>query len=375
MKFTVNKKKLEKIVGIMVKSIPARGEEVYKNFNFSVEDGILYIIASQSGFYTEMQEPVNMIFSGTASVDAKKFEKTLKSVNVQGVEDVCIYVDQGILYVEQMQQSEENEEPIAIKVGIKDLVGSQYPKFPDYDLKGQQITIPSKEWIMGVKKTSFSTLVSESRPSFAGIYHDVKDGLLNLVSTDGHRISVATMEVESTDTTNYLIRAEHAIIMSKLLTASKESSLVMYLSADYVVVKTTLMIIYLPLIKERFISYNRLLDNADVNLKINMDRDLLLQLLERGKSILDRQQIGIANLNVRETEMEIVVDNGTGILREKIPVTVMGKPTTMRINLQYLYDCIKMIDGERINCFVAENTILFTGLGKRNYRHIILPIL
>lgn len=123
-------------------------------------------------------EDANVAEEGRALVNAKRL---LDTVQNQAVGDVTIETDGNKVCVRSGN--------FVARIGKDD--ESEYPEFSFADVK-TAITMDAVQLKGLINKTLFCISKDDSRPDFTGAFMSIdKDGLVQMVSTDGHRLSLA----------------------------------------------------------------------------------------------------------------------------------------------------------------------------------------
>ena len=79
-----------------------------------------------------------------------------------------------------------------------------YPKFPEFNAD-KQIVLEDEKIKELIKKTIFACSTDEARPLFTGILVELQDGKITFVGTNTHRLSIKTMEQESSEAMSMII--------------------------------------------------------------------------------------------------------------------------------------------------------------------------
>jgi DNA polymerase-3 subunit beta len=267
---------------------------------------------------------------------------------------------------------------------ILGIVSDEYPKieekenFTFYNIKGSIM----KDLM---KKTYFSISTDMERKNLTGVLMETvkKDDsfVMNLISTDGHRLSFASASLGGGDF--ILTEAYKNIIIPK-----KGVGEIMHLlednEADYVsigvdngvlIVKTESTFLRVSLIDGDYPDYRRVIP-AERGKIIKISRDKLLHAVRRMCVVSSERYNGmIMTLSFRKVSFKSI-NNDVGEADDEIDVEYEGEERNIGYNVKYLADAVEVIEEENIDFEINDEmrpTIL-RGTGNENFLCIIMPL-
>jgi len=250
--------------------------------------------------------------------------------------------------------------------------------------KGDISDFPSIEFISGkndceisgsnlcwlCRKTAYSISKDESRKDFTGALLSVKDGMAQMVATDGHRLSKA--ECEATGVLDGCIVPAKAIkILSELTGIIKLHS-----SKGKIHVMTDDGVqMSISLVAGRFPDFTRVFPtcfDTKVTIDVKSFRDML-------KSVaIATEQSGNVHIKISEDMLALSANNNKCKASAEIPVEVDGKTVSFGINGEYLLQTIDAICEPRVSIGIvdADSPILVTGVNNsESNQHIVMPMI
>jgi len=199
-----------------------------------------------------------------------------------------------------------------------------------------------------IPKVLFSISTDSSRPHLGGVYLIADEGVLSLVSTDGHRLSrtQGSWKVGPTISPGVLITKKGILEMRRLLDGAGETTGI-HIDHEHVSLRTSNIDLQIRLLDAQFPPYNDVIPSASPK-QFVADREELSTSLKR-MSILSQNNIcgvrfdlsdGSLNLSTSSTEY--------GEAKESLPVEYTGESLSIGFNAKYVVDALSEIDEEKV---------------------------
>ena len=129
----------------------------------------------------------------------------VKSITVENLEDGDITIPHRTILdiisnlpLEEIELSAQGDLlTITTKSFSSQINGISAAEFPNIPLAGKEaVTLDPKLLTSGVPQVSFATAVDEGRPILTGVYTQIQNKKLQLVSTDGFRLAAKTVNID-----------------------------------------------------------------------------------------------------------------------------------------------------------------------------------
>lgn len=256
-----------------------------------------------------------------------------------------------------------------------------YPGLPEHQLE-PYFTMPQSVLKEALRKTVFATASQHFKQIFTGILFDIKDGSMNVVSSDTHRLAcfTHTLETKEMESNSFIVPTRTA---NELLRFLEDSDELIYIapSNNNVVFYTEQFLLLSRLIEGQFPNYQSIVP-SNLNTSLKVKTHSLTNSLERVKVIPtdDKFQIQYVEFNI--TPDEILLNSHSdmmGDVNEVIDnVDVEGDDLKIAFNTNYFLDVMKVFDQE-----CEDLTIQLSGsLGpaivrnpeKDNYLYVLVPL-
>ena len=187
MAVSLNKNFLLDVIQKTFPVIPNRTSlQVLSNFKIVVQDGVLSITASDLDNFVLAKTTVDGDDSFEIAVNARKLFDIVRELDNALV---TLEVKENMFYI-------TSETGFACSLSGVDLI--EFPNFPDNGY-GEVKTISVELFKNLVEKSSFAVSRDESRASLCGVLWEQKDGQMDMIATDGHRLGLSYIQSEGED--------------------------------------------------------------------------------------------------------------------------------------------------------------------------------
>jgi DNA polymerase-3 subunit beta len=265
----------------------------------------------------------------------------------------------------------------------------EYPSLPEVS-KTQEFSIDASTLVDMIEKTIYATGESDTRYTLNGLLmHFVpkkKVTDLNIVGTDGHRLSVISREIKkgqpSSASSDQRGGEEKRIILPKkaaselrriLESSSEEISIC--LNKNHVFFILDEIVFTSRLIEGTYPNYEQVIPQ-DNEKKVVIDKVAFLKALKR-TSIMSRERTNAIRLDIEEAKITLSsINPDLGEAREEMAGQYKGEQISIGCNARYLIDAIQAMEGESIRMELQEplSPILIVETEDRGYRCVIMPM-
>jgi DNA polymerase-3 subunit beta len=230
-----------------------------------------------------------------------------------------------------------------------------------------------------LENTAFSMAQQDVRYYLNGLLFELKAGEVNVVGTDGHRMSVAHVNVENLapQSVSHIIVPRKGILeMLRLLKAEDNADVVaISVSENHIRVGTKATTLLSKLIDGRFPDYQTVLPRGGDKL-INVPREQLKKMLTRAAILSNEKFRGIC-LQLRDGMLKVFANNTEQEEAEDaLPLDYHGADLNIGVNVTYLLDVLNTVASEQVQMtFKDANTgILLQAQDDENSQFVIMPM-
>lgn len=367
MKIQVIKENLAKAIQLATKYTSSKAQvPILSYLLLSAEETGIFVTATNLDVSVRVRLPGKIVASGRVVVPAKILNELVQTLGAGNVN----------------LDSETGSELIVlagrVRAKLQTLAAEEFPPFPELPTVVGKLRV--EDFQKAFSRVSFSVATDESRPILTGFLWQWKTG--TVVSTDGYRLSMlADKKVFGVDGGGDETVIAPGKVVEQLLTTFadlkedevafgyvKEGQQLALLGNDCVAVVRVLAGDY-P-------KYEGILpQGAEVELLV--DREQLLGAV-RSAAIFARDSANIVRLTIKTDSLEVSA-NATQVGENTAGVEVeFVKPGTGSIafNGKYLIDFLAHAESERIRFGMTDplKASLFQEEGRKDYRHVIMPV-
>lgn len=258
------------------------------------------------------------------------------------------------------------------------LAASEFPKIPS--VKGRPIlTISPKLFIEAISQVAFAAALDETRPVLTGIYFFIKDAFLNLVATDGYRLSVKTLKqsVTNDQLKKGLIVPAQAFREAARVVGEEEKEAKFYLTSDnnqliFLVGDTEIIT---RLIEGKFPDFEKIIP-SEGKIKSLIETEEFLRVVKIA-SIFARESANIVRFQLKKEGIEISANTAqVGENKSLVETKVEGGEEKIAFNSRYLLDFLSVVGSEVFNFNMSGplNPGVFRPEKDTSFFHIIMPV-
>ena len=343
MEFKIEKeqflKSLQKIQGIVEKrtSMP-----ILSNVLLEAAGSTLMVTATDLEVGMKSSYAADVVSPGKITVSAKKLYEIVKELP-----------NQPILFLTK------DNDWVEIKCGkvqfnIVGLSSDEFPYFPD--VKEENLFEIQSSLLRGmIERTSYAICTDETKYNLNGIFTKVEvgpDGIncMKMVSTDGHRLSIASGNLNGTvgpELLKGIILPKKGIFELKKVTDEEGETLLFGFMDNSAVIKRGDSYMVMRLVDGEFPDYNRVIPAAN-NQTVIVNKDDFSHSVRR-MAILSSEKFKGIMLEISSAGIKISSSNPElGDAMEELDVVYGGEPIAVRFNARYLLDVLSVAETERV---------------------------
>jgi DNA polymerase-3 subunit beta len=194
----------------------------------------------------------------------------------------------------------------------------------------------------------------ESRHNLNGIYLHKEDDKLKAASTDGHRLSVSEISVETKENIQGVIISKKTVFEVKRIFDSFSEDVSISFSANQVQFSTGDVVFISKLVDGMFPEYKRVIPETTGDFFI-VNRQNFIEVIDR-VAIISDDKIRSIKLELSKNNLAChVVNNKIGNGRDEMEIMYAGKDWSAGFNANYLLDIAQTLQGERLKIYVKES--------------------
>lgn len=263
------------------------------------------------------------------------------------------------------------------EVNLKGWPGEEFPVIPelegDYSFEIQPILLKNM-----IKQTIFAVSIDDTRPIFTGALFHIEEDILNLVTTDTHRLAWRKAKINLLNENKYDL---NLIIPSKTLNElariiKEDEPILVKGDQNQISFQTNETRIISRLIEGKFPNYKQVIPN-NYNGLIRVKTKTLQSTLERASLFVNEKDgTSIVKLVIEDQTLNISSKSDVGKVDENIPIFFEGQEIEISFNAKYLLDVLKIIEEEDliINLTGSLSPAILQTANHDNFIYLILPL-
>ena len=368
MKFTTSREALIKAITIAQDIISNKSPvSILSNVLLETAENKVIVKCTNStvslvtSFSAEIEEP------GTLTVFCDKFMSIINSLPAGDVEI----------------SSNENEilvQPVGkkVKFKIKHLASDKFPIINGV-VADSAIKIAAKDFKNLIRNTIFAVSSDQNRFIMTGCYICKVDNLLNMVATDGRRMSVCNCVDFSPEFTPAIIPTKMLSVIEKF--CSDEGNIELVTTNKICSVKAGNIAITTSLIDGQYPTWQKVLPS-------NLDHTITVSKKDLEDAIkcacIMVQKNGRVQMAIDKNKLEISSpDTEIGSSKQEIAAVYDGEPVNIALNALYLSDILKIITADSISIDFSLNEekkvtkaliVRESENNKTCYTHVVMPM-
>lgn len=371
MKFSFDRDAMIKEIAIAQEIISTKNSgSILSNVSLTASNNTLTIKATDIKVNFETQIPVQVSEEGSTTVYCDKLMGILTSSPEGEIEFVQSTDEGNDLAITVFIR------PVAKKVEFQIKSMSQ-EKFPDFESADNVpfFEVPSKEIKEMITQTIFAVSEEETRYFMNGVFFEKRDDNLNLVATDGRRLSFATKPVLA-GVPDFPSAIVHPKILNVIMKhAPEEGNISIAIIDKMIFFKFGSYKFASVLLEGQFPNYTRVIPENQAH-SFQITKADLVSALKRVALMVDKKS-GRIYFNLSDGKLGIVSQKTElGSASEEIPCEYAGDPYSLAMNFRYIDEPLKVIPTERIVFEFTEEmkAVTLRPEPAADYFHIIMPM-
>lgn len=364
MKFTFDKDAMLKEVSIAQEIISTKNAlSILSNIYIQVEDGCATIKATDTKINFMTKLPVDIEEPGITTIFCDKFMGILNSL------------PSGDIVFEQ-KDTKVSIKPVAKKASfqLKSMASDAFPEFAETN-NINYFELPVSELKEMMTQTIFSVSTDETRYFMTGVLFEKENSNLNLISTDGKRLSYISKNLcDGVEDFNKVI-VPTKILHVLLRRIPSEGNISVGIANKMIFFKFGFYEFSSLIIEGEFPKYKKVIPESQKHY-FEVEKSDLIESLKRvsllveqkSKKILLTVNPGVLTLSSPESDF--------GTAKEEIPCQYDDEEFVFALNFTYLDEPLKVMKDSRVRIEFSEEmrAITLRAANESDYFHIIMPM-
>ncbi|MDJ0927024.1 MAG: DNA polymerase III subunit beta [Gammaproteobacteria bacterium] len=255
---------------------------------------------------------------------------------------------------------------------LSTLPAADFPVIDDINA-GSRLTLSQDEIGKLLDKTHFAMAQQDVRYYLNGLLLEVGGGRLRAVATDGHRLALSEIEIDSDGEQQVIIPRKGVLELQRLLGNADEIELA--IGPNHIRAKLGGIQFTSKLIDGRFPDYERVIPKPDKNI-LSADREDLRHALQRA-AILSNEKYRGVRLELNGGRIVIQANNpDQEEAQDEIEADYKGDEFEIGFNVNYVLDALGAVESDSVEIgFVdANSSCLIHAPGVEQTQYVVMPM-
>jgi len=259
---------------------------------------------------------------------------------------------------------------------LSTIEASEFPVIKE-KLQGSSFPIP-KNILKGLLQiTQFSMAQTDIRHYFLGMLWELKQGILRVITTDGHRLSIAernNLDINLSELKRIIIPKKSILELIKLLPDEMDKVWVT-LTDSYMLVKDDNFCFTTKLLDATFPNYESVILKNPENI-VTVEKEILKQSLLR-VSVLTNEKSRAVRFILSNNILSITSNNPEQEqAEEELEVQYQGKKLEIGFNVSYLLDILNILPDGEVEIKMKDANSSVSVSSKNNFPglYIVMPL-
>lgn len=363
MKIICSKTDLSKSINISLKAVPN------KTTMPILECILVDASANQIKFVSnDMELGIETIVEGTIeergiiALDAKIFSEIIRKLPDS---QVTIQTDDSLNVTITCEKA---------KFNIPGKPGEDFTYLPVIE-KDESLTISQFTLKEMIRQTIFSIAVNENNKMMTGELFEIKNGIMKIVSLDGHRISIRNVQLKKQyQDKKVIVPGKTLSEISKILSGEVDDQVSIFFGQNHILFEFDKTMVVSRLIEGEYFKIDQML-SSDHETMVSINRKEFLDCIDRASLFIRESDKRPIIIQITEGSMELKINSAMGSMDEQIDIEKEGKDILIGFNPKFLMDALKVIDDEVIHIYLVNpKAPCFIRDEERQYTYLILPV-
>jgi len=310
-----------------------------------------------------------------ANVDSDGNEDFQTTIPARKLLDICKALPDGSLINFNIEETKVSLTSARSRFTLSTLPARDFPSLDEIEVQ-QSFEIPQSLFKGLIEKTSFAMAQQDVRYYLNGILMEITASSIKLVATDGHRLALSELTLESgvSDDRQIIIPRKAVMELSRLL-ESGDRSAKCEMSQNHLRVETESLVFTTKLIDGKFPEYQRVIP-VDGNKIMQVEREILKQSMSRIAILSNEKYRGI-RLSLSSGNLSIQANNpDQEEAEEELQVDYDETDMEIGFNVTYLIDVLNVLGSQKVQIKLKDSnsSAIISDIEDESSLYVVMPM-
>jgi DNA polymerase-3 subunit beta len=336
---------------------------ILSNLLLEGEDGVLKFTATDLEVQISLSIKTDIKESFKTTIAARKLFDITRALPEESILD--IQIDEPKVMVKAKKS----------RFNLQTLPAKDYPVMVKNQEEDITFLIPQNELKSRLKQVDFSMAQQDIRYYLNGLLFEVDGKKLNIVATDGHRLSFTSTNLKELQEKTQIIIPRKTIIELTKLMGDDDQPVTISITKNQVSFKFNDIDLITKVIEGKFPDYNRVIPVGHTNV-FDVDRLSLLSSMQRA-SILSNEKYRGIRMVIEENNLKLISSNSEQEqAEEELEIKYKGTSIDIGFNVTYLIDVLVNIQFDKLTFAFndSSSSCLITIPNNNDYKYVVMPM-
>jgi DNA polymerase-3 subunit beta len=285
----------------------------------------------------------------------------------------------SVLSGDQMVSFELINDNLSVKtktntIILKSISSDDFPTIPV--IEGENLLIPAKKFLEGIKSVYYSASISEIKPEIGSVYIYPEDDLLVFVATDSFRLAEKKVKIkQKLSFDGILIPFKNTIEIIKVLDVI-EGDVKITLHKNQISFSTPNIYLTSRIIDGAFPDYKQIIPKSPTTEVTLLKQDFISSLKV---SNVFSDKFNQVTFNIKPTERVFEIEAKNSDVGENITLitaAMSGENITLNFNYKYIIDCFISIGSDSLVLEFSGNNrpMIIKPIGDSSFMYLVMPM-
>lgn len=258
---------------------------------------------------------------------------------------------------------------------LQTLPADDFPQLALSDELVSEISLSQSMLKQLFNQVQYAMAQQDIRYYLNGLLMVLEPGVVKVVATDGHRLSLASMGTESVSQSSEAILPRKTVTELIKLLGDTEDEVKIRLGKNLVTFSFGNINLVSKVIEGKFPDFNKVIPSHYDN-HVVIDRLTLLHAMQRA-SILSNEKFRGVRMVLTQNSMRVICNNTEQEeAEEEIEINYTNEPLDIGFNVTYLLDVLNNINTKDVDCSFgdANSSCLITVPGDDRFKYVVMPM-
>lgn len=260
------------------------------------------------------------------------------------------------------------------KFNIMGKTGEDFSYLPTIE-KNKPISITQFTLKEAIRQTIFSISDNDTNPLMTGELFEIHENKMRVVSLDGHRISIRSIDLQNSfGDFKVIVPGKTLLEISKILPGSAEEFVDIYITENHIIFEFESTVVVSRLISGEYFKIDQMLSSA-YETKIVINKREFMDCIERAALLVKEGDKKPIIMDIKDDSIELKITSFIGSMNEEIEIAKTGADMLIGFNPKFFIDALRVIDDDEITMYMVNpKAPCFIRNEEDQYIYLILPV-